>query len=131
MSEIDANNEEHFIATTRNTGGVPDAGLPSLIVAVQITAHPPINVPAPLAEACKSGGRAEGSATSLVAGSLAMQGCHWIEEENSSTGPLESTLLTTQLDNGQFLNIEANWRTESPGAKEIALEIAKSLLVKS
>lgn len=126
-SEIDANNEERFIATTRNTDGVPDPGLPDFVVGVQIAADPPLNLNIPLAEVCTSGGHKEGTVATITISALRLQGCHWIEEQNNPLGPLESTLVTAPLENGQFLNVEANWRSQSDGAKEAALQVAEAI----
>jgi hypothetical protein len=127
VTDVDQNGDEGLVVSTPAIAGVPQPGLPRLVVGARITEMPALNPNLPLSEVCLSGGHTEGTVAELSVGGVLARGCHWVEEPNSADGPLESLLLVAVLPGGESLNLQVNWRTQSAGAHDLALEIAGTM----
>jgi hypothetical protein len=115
----------------------PATDSPRIYVFASATTHRTFAEQVPLSEICKGPGlpgQVSGSEIEVPVGELIAQGCYFVGEVNSSDGPLESLQLSVLLTSAptetpRFLNLIANWRTQSAEAETLVQQILRTIRV--
>lgn len=129
-TSVDEAGSPGILVSADDLTGVPKPGVPRVLIAAQVNVSPTFNPNVPLASLCAIGAPG-GTTVELSVGAYRATGCHLTLEKNSPDGPLESLMLVAPVSPSYFLNMTVNWRSASPGAHELAIQIAGTLSVTS
>lgn len=125
-ADVDENGAPGLLVSADDLSGVPKPGVPRVLVAARLSSLPSFNPNLPLASVCAIG-EPGGVTAQLTIGGLDALGCHLTLERNAPDGPLGSLELVAQVSPSLFLNVTVNWRTQSAGARDLAVQIAATL----
>jgi hypothetical protein len=138
VTDVDEIGAPGLLLTSDDPSGVPQPDVPQVLVAMRFTSRRLFNPAVPLDQLCAKGSGvsdpASGAAISPSIAGMAATGCDSVGETHSTYGPLELLQLTIPLSAAdatvpRFLNLDVSWRTQSPGASELAHQILDSIKV--